>query len=242
MKAKQNHHGPATLGHDLNSAVGVPLFHAAWLFALGVVIAHYVWLRPSYLLIALAPVAVLCGLCAFRAQRIAWMPLAVFWCLLGGWCAEMQPQPAPEPGVAALSDGLMRAAEGTVTNAGLVRSEAGEDSGENTVTGPSQRLDIQLENVEFVSDDEDAQKPLSGGVRLTVRWPAGSEAPTGFHCGDRIRADARLMLPDIYRDPGVWNRRDYLLDQGITSVASLKADRVQLLGSSGERKFCLPHG
>ena len=61
----------------------VPLFHAAWLFAAGITIAHWLWLRPSLVLIALAFVAALCALAAFRAQRIAWLPLAILWCLLG---------------------------------------------------------------------------------------------------------------------------------------------------------------
>jgi len=77
MKAEENHHGPAAFRRDESFAVGVPLFHAAWLFALGVVVALYLWLRPSYLLIALALVAVLCGVPALRAQRVSWFPLAV---------------------------------------------------------------------------------------------------------------------------------------------------------------------
>lgn len=237
MKAEENHRGPATFRHDETSTVGVPLLHAGWLFALGIVIAHYVWLRPSYLLIALIPLAVLCGLSAFRAQRISWLPLAVLWCALGAWCAEMQPQPAPEPALAALSDGLMRTVEGSITDAGPVRSEIEQDTRESTAIEPSQHIDVRLASIEVVTDTEDAQKPIGGSVRLAVRWPAGTGPPPGFHCGDRIRADARLMLPDIYRDPGVWSRRDYLLDQGITSTASLKADHVELLGTSGERTF-----
>ena len=58
-------------------------------------------------------------------------------------------------------------------------------------------------------------------MRLTVRWPEERPLHAGFHCGERIRADARLMQPEVYRDPGAWNRRDYLLDQGITSTATV---------------------
>ena len=74
-------------------------------------------------LVALVLVAALCGVAALRAQRIAWLPLAVLWLLLGAWCAEMEPQPAPAPALAALSDGLMRTVEGTVVDAGPVRTE-----------------------------------------------------------------------------------------------------------------------
>ena len=126
MEAEPRNFGPTTL-RPASNAVGVPLFHAAWLFALGVVIANFVWLRPAYLLIALVPVAILCGIAALRAQRIAWAPLAVLWCLLGAWCAEMQPQPAAAPALAALSDGLVRNVEGTIVDAGPVREEVEQD-------------------------------------------------------------------------------------------------------------------
>ena len=65
----------------------MPLFHAAWLFAVGIAVVHWVWLRPSLVLVALALVAVLCGVAALRAPRIAWLPLAILWCMLGAWCA-----------------------------------------------------------------------------------------------------------------------------------------------------------
>jgi competence protein ComEC len=67
-------------------------------------------------------------------------------------------------------------------------------------------------------------------VRLTVRWPAAEKSIQPFQCGERIQAVVRLLPPEIYRDPGVWSRADYLLDQGITSTASVAIDRVQPLG------------
>ena len=122
MEAEPGNSGPPAF-RPVWAGVGVPLFHAAWLFALGIVVAHAIWLRPAYLLIALIPLGILCGIAALRAQRIAWLPLAALWCLLGAWCAEMQPQPAPAPALAALSDGLVRTVEGTVIDAGPVRGE-----------------------------------------------------------------------------------------------------------------------
>src|ERR1035438_8303887 len=101
----------------------VPLFHAAWLFAAGIAATHWLWLRPSLVLVALALVAVLCALAAVRATRVAWLPLAILWLLLGAWCAWMEPHPAPAPALAALSDGLLRTVEGTVVDAGPVRDE-----------------------------------------------------------------------------------------------------------------------
>jgi competence protein ComEC len=75
----QTSDGPAAAGFS-----AVPLFHAAWLFAAGIAATHWLWLRPSLVLVALALTAALCGLAALR---MVWLPLAVLWLLLGAWCA-----------------------------------------------------------------------------------------------------------------------------------------------------------
>jgi competence protein ComEC len=139
----------------------VPLFHAAWLFAAGIAVAQVLYLRPSLVLIALALVGLLCGLAALRAQRIAWLPLAMLWLLLGAWCAEMEPHPAPSPALAALSDGLLRTVEGTVVDAGPVRGEIEQSLDEPTVAQrPAQRIDLRVSSLEVVTDAEDTAKPI----------------------------------------------------------------------------------
>jgi competence protein ComEC len=214
----------------------VPLFHAAWLFAAGIAVARTLYLRPSLVLIALALVTVLCGVAAIRAQRIAWLPLAVLWLLLGAWCAEMEPHPAPAPALAALSDGLLRTVEGTVIDAGPVRGEIEQNLDEPTAAQrPAQRIDLRVSSLEVVTDAEDTQAPVEGGARLTVHWPQNPSGPFGqqlFQCGERLRAVVRLLPPEVYHDPGVWSREDYLVDQGITSTATVNIDRVERLGNS----------
>jgi competence protein ComEC len=227
----------------------VPLFHAAWLFAAGIAVTQAVWLRPSLVLVALAPLAVLCGVAAFRAHRIAWLPLAVLWLLLGTWCAEMQPHPEPAPALAALSDGLLRTVEGAVVDAGPMRGEIEQNldapvSAQGPVQRPSQRIDLSVSSMEVVTDTSDAQAPVEGGARLTVRWPfpAASKADNSgapiradappFQCGERVRAVVRLLPPEVYRDPGVWSREDFLVDQGITSTATVNIERLDRLGPS----------
>ncbi|MGD0903600.1 MAG: ComEC/Rec2 family competence protein [Terracidiphilus sp.] len=255
--------GSTTSGQIPNSPASaslsaVPLFHAAWLFAAGIAAAHWLWLRPSLVLVALLLIGVLCGFAAFRAQRIAWLPLAVLWLLLGAWCAEIEPQPAPSPALSALSDGLLRSVEGVVVDAGPVRGEIEQnlndsDSAEPAAAPqqqPSQRIDLRVSTLEVVTDTEDSQAPVAGGVRLTVRWPApaasnsaasrsaGSGPPVQpFHCGERLRAVVRLLPPEVYHDPGVWSRQDFLFDQGITSTATVSIDRVDRLGPSAGAFF-----
>lgn len=212
----------------------IPLFHAAWLFALGIALVQCVWLRPSLVLVALAPTAVLCCMAAFKAQRVIAVPLAVLWCLLGAWCAEMEPHPAPAPQIAALSDGLLRTVEGTVIATGPVRSETLANVDEPVSEGPSQRVDLRVADMEVVTDTVDEQQPAPGGVRLTVRWPQRTQAQP-FGCGERVRAVVRLIAPETYRDPGAWSRTDHLLDQGITATAPVNAERVERLGTAPGR-------
>jgi competence protein ComEC len=217
-----------------------PLFLAVALFAAGIAAGHAftLYLRPSFMLIALAPLVVLCGLAALRAQRIAWLPLAVLWMLLGAWCALMEPQPAPASAVAQLSDGLLRTVEGTIIDAGPVRSEAEQDlDAPNAERKPAQQIDLRASSLEVVTDAEDAQKPLTGSVRLTIQWPQNQVGqPLG--CGERIRAVVRLLRPEVYHDPGAWSRQDFLLDQGITSTATVSIDRVERLGQAGPSILC----
>ena len=210
----------------VRSLANLPLFHAAWLFCLGIVLAKFVWLRPAYVLVSLFLVAMLCAVAALRAQRVAWIAMATLWVLLGAWCAEMEPRPAPAPVMNALSDGLLRTVEGTVADAGPVRGEIENDLEPATsAEKPTQRVDLRVSSIEKVTDEEDTQIPAEGVVRVTVRWPSAPSEP--LHCGEGVRALIRMLPPQVYRDPGAWNRQDYLLDLGISSTATAESERVQ---------------
>jgi competence protein ComEC len=216
----------------VHASAGVPLFHAAWLFALGITATQALWLRPSVVLVALALSAIVCAMAALRAQRVAWLPVALLWCLLGAWCAEMEQNPAPSPILGALSDGLLRTVEGTVVAAGPVRGEVEQDLDKAAnAQMPSQRIDLRVTSIERVTDDEDAQIPVGGGVRLTVRWPTVPDQ--SVHCGERVRAVVRLLPPEVYRDPGAWSREEYLLAQGITSTATVDIARIERVNKTG---------
>ncbi|MFP5203804.1 MAG: ComEC/Rec2 family competence protein, partial [Acidobacteriota bacterium] len=224
--------GPSSIGHSLDSPASaglhsVPLFHAAWLFAVGILAAQNLWLRPSLTLVALALTAGVCALAALRAPRSAWLPLALLWLLLGAWCAEMEPHPAPAPVLASLSDGLLRSVEGTVVAANPMRSDAEPDAGQT----PAQRIDLRVAAIEEVTDAVDRQIPAEGNLRITVRWPdAQRQALAPLGCGERIRADVRLLPPEVYHDPGAWSSAVYLLDQGIAASASVRIDRIERMG------------
>lgn len=218
------------------SAAGIPLFHAAWLFAGGIVITAALWMSPGTLLVGLVAASIACGAAALRAQRMAWLPMALLWVVLGAWCAEMEPHPAPAAQLLSLSDGLLRTVEGTVTSAGPVRREAEQSVDGPSGESPSQRVDLKLTSIEVVDDNAHRQAPVQGTLRLTIRWPDGKQ-PQAIPCGGRIRATARLFPPQMYHDPGAWDRTAYLLDQDVTATASLKAERVERLGAHRQRSW-----
>jgi competence protein ComEC len=230
MAAGPSSTAPFVEGPAHSGLADVPLFHAAWLFAAGILAAHWLWFRPTLTLIALIPVAAICAVAALRAQRILWAPLALLWLLLGAWCATIEPHPAPAPGVASLSDGLMRVVEGTVIDAGPVRTQLEQNLDEPSLVSPSQAIDLRLSSIEQVTDETDRQIPVQGTVRLTIKWPSSSPRP--FRCGETIHADARLLMPQTYHDAGAFSRPDYLLDQGITSTATVQDAYVHRIGSS----------
>jgi competence protein ComEC len=229
MEAISASSGPSASRPNSGSSQ-IPLFHAAWLFAAGIVVAHWLWLGPTIMLLNLGLAAALSALAALRAERVAWVPLGVLWVLLGAWCAEMEPHPAAAPALARLSDGLLRTVEGTVVNAGPVQTAVEQNVDEPVATAPSQRVDLRVESAEVVTDESDAQTTVSGSVRLTVRWPDDAVKTQGLRCGERVRAVVRLLPPETYRDPGVWSRREYLLDQGITATGTVPIERIDELG------------
>ncbi|UWZ86733.1 ComEC/Rec2 family competence protein [Occallatibacter riparius] len=222
----------------VGGVAGVPLFHAAWLFAAGIALTAAVWMQPGTLLISLILLTAACAAAALRAPRMTWIPMALLWVLLGAWCAEMEPHPAPAEPLHGLSDGLLRTVEGTVTSAGPVRGELEPDVNESGAELPSQRVDVRLASIEVVDDASDRLTTVNGTVRLTIRWAEG-QTPFTIGCGERIRAAGRLLPPQRYRDPGAWDRAAYLLGQGVTSTATVKAERVERLGVA-QRRTGLP--
>jgi competence protein ComEC len=210
----------------------VPLFYAALLYLAGIVVARYQYLRPSYLLVGLLPVAVVAVFAIGKAPRLAWLPVAVIWMTLGAWSAETEPAPAPDPALTQLADGLLRTVEGTVIDAGPVRGTQLEDEDsdaedEMETGGQSQRVDLQLSAAEVVTDNSDGMTlvahPESARVRVSIRWPSGGASPLG--CGQRVRAVLRMLPPETFYDPGIWSRAVYLESQQVTATASLLASK-----------------
>jgi len=226
---------------SVSPAALVPLFYASLLYLAGVVLARYQYLRPSWLLAGLVPLAVVAAIAIAKAPRIAWLPLASIWMVLGAWSAETERLPVADPTVIRLSDGLLRTVEGTVTDAGPVRysrpgqAEDQEDSyadrsaADASDSQRAQRVDLQLTAVEVVTDASDAlvsmQPVETGKIRLSVIGPLTGPSGELVRCGQRLRAVVRLLPPDTFHDQGVWSRAAFLESQDVAATSSVVAGR-----------------
>jgi competence protein ComEC len=106
--------------------------------------------------------------------------------------------------------------------------------------GLRERIDLQTETIE--SDDLKFTQPV--GIRATAfshetdEDSERNESPQlpRLAYGDRVRLTAKLRLPRNFRNPGAFDYEGYLRGQGISTLASVKADEIEVLpGTSGNR-------
>jgi competence protein ComEC len=106
--------------------------------------------------------------------------------------------------------------------------------------GPRERFDLETETIEL--NDIKFVQPV--GIRATVfsreMEEDNEEGETPrlphFAYGDRIHLTAKLRLPRNFRNPGAFDYEGYLRSHGISTLASVKADEIEVLpGTSGNR-------
>ena len=106
--------------------------------------------------------------------------------------------------------------------------------------GPRERFDLETETIEL--NHLKFVQPV--GIRATVfSRKAGEDNPEddvlklpGLAYGVRIRLTATLRLPRNFRNPGAFDYEGYLSSHGISTLASGKAEGIEVLpGTSGNR-------
>jgi len=122
-----------------------------------------------------------------RGFRVAVVPLAAVWIVVGWWSAEVQPGPPSQRVLSGYADGLSRQVRGRVVRVRALssavdqdkefmpwESEAAWEGGEKAV-GPSAiprggaiQVDLRVEEVEEVTPDLAWMTPVSGGVRVML--------------------------------------------------------------------------
>lgn len=109
-----------------------------------------------------------------------------------------------------------------------------------------QQLDLQTTSV----IEGGKEIPLRLGVRIGIYQPlspeegettdssdATNEASREFSYGQQLRIAGRIHSPQDYEDPGVWDRRKYLRDQGIVATLTAKPANIEVLPNLGGTRW-----
>jgi len=111
------------------------------------------------------------------------------------------------------------------------------------------RQAVEVETEEVSAGDQTTK--ARAGLRLSVyakeggdKYDEGEGAPMRiFQYGERLRFAAKLRPPRNFRNPGAFDYRGYLADQGIVMLASSKSTTAEVLpGFLGTRVQCWREG
>lgn len=217
-----------------------PLLAAALAFAAGEFLA-WQWQFAPVLLAALALLLALAVYALRVSGRIAALPVLAVWAVVGCWCVQMQPWPAPQTQLAQYADGVSRVVRGQVVRvralaakapvAAVNEFEPGAWESEGTL--PTESVDLAVEQVEFMTPEIDRMEAVQGGARVTVL-----DGAPALRCGDVVELPLRMREPERYRDAGAWSYADDLLRQGVAVQANVKAARIVVAGHGGGGLRC----
>ena len=175
--------------------------------------------------------------------RVAIVPLAAVWIVVGMWSVEAQPAPSRQTALLQYADGLSRAVRGRVMRVRMLspRTAVDQDSDatqwHETEAPAAMSVDLQVQAVEEVTPDISRMVPVAGGVRVTL--PAQGGVVPELKCGDVVEAPMQLRVPERYRDPGAWQYADYLLAQGIGAHANVRvAAKLKKLSNGAAAVEC----
>ena len=96
-------------------------------------------------------------------------------------------------------------------------------------------MDVETEKIVFL----DKAVEVVSGLRVSLygkRSEDHDQPVRMFRYGERLRFPVKLHPPRNFRNPGAFDHRQYLADQGIVALGSVKTERVELLtGVFGNR-------
>jgi hypothetical protein len=146
---------------------------------------------------------------------LAAMASVLIWVLLGvlGACIEIQPRASDH--IIALVDAARVELKTPLRWHGKLRDEPARlpwGSG----------CEVELSGVEYQGKLLTAR----GGLRLSFTPRDSVQTLPDLHAGDEVALLAQAREPQLYRDDGAFNRREYLAQQNIDLVATLRAQEL----------------
>ena len=208
-----------------------PLALAAVAFACGILLSRY-WPVSIELWGWACAALVLCAVTAVATKSLRAAQLAALLALI---CAGAFARIAtPSPHLAVPPSGFLDVKDVDIT--GHVINDSTLLAG----GGPRERFDLQTETLEI--DGQKFTQPI--GIRATVfsrevtEEAQEDDAPAipNLAYGARVRLKAKLRLPRNFRNPGAFDYEGYLHGLGISTLASVKLEDIEVLrGTSGSK-------
>ncbi len=221
-----------------------PLLFAALAYGAGIWAGTHQWRPPLWWLCALAILAASALYLRNRWPRCALALGLAMAAVVGAFSIQAQDAGVRPSGIAQYADGPETVITGHVIRDGLIR--------QGTFGDRRQSLDLAIEDISESSAPQPRAAELDAAIRLTIYsredsdednrlsesqlTPAALQARVPHSYGERLRFPAKLRLPRNYGNPGALDYRGYLARQGVVALASVQADKVEVLpGFAGSR-------
>ncbi len=215
----------------------LPMLYAVLAFAAGIIAGQHAWRPPSWWVASAIGFIIAAIFFSPRRSRISWMLSLGAVVLLGALAWQLHANRPSAPDLSAYARAGEVTVTGMVVRDGVIRTHANPGPDYALIGGaPSghklesqQSLDIKVEQIEFGG----VAAGSTAGIRLNIYAPAAGEDDVStqrqFIYGERIQFPAKLRLPRNFGDPGAFDYRGYLLQNGIQALAAAGAGDVVLL-------------
>ena len=213
-----NAHSIASPPHRPKPVERQPLLWAVLAYAAGILFGTYAW-RPFVWWLAAIFVFVASAGC-LRRHRVGTAFLIACAALFTVGAVTIQLCPSTRAMTCSGMDGQDVIITGHVTREGDLRHK--------TVTEIQQQLDLETEQLAIASGVLNSHC----GIRATIYGkndPRDREAIRFFRYGERRRFPTKLSRPRNFHNSGSFDYEGYLAEQGITALASTKAENVEVL-------------
>ncbi len=216
-----------------NSGGRQPILFAALAFAVGIATGVHAWRPPLWWVVAWIVFTLSGTYWLGRRGRAAFVVALGALFFSGALLVQVRSSGDTD------NSGWTRFADGTeaIVTAHVTKEGTLQNEGSGSVR---QRIEVETEQI--TRDVENVAVKSGLGINV-YQQPSKSElgeaspAPVGFFpCGERLRFPAKISLPRNYRNPGAFDYRGYLAENGIVALGSTKAASVEVLpGFSGSR-------
>jgi competence protein ComEC len=214
-----------------NSGGRQPLLWAALAFAAGIATGVHAWRPPLWWAVAWIVFSSSSAYLVRRRGRPAFLVGLGALFFLGALMVQVRAQDDASSSSWAHADSTEVVVTAHVTKEGTLR--------EDSPGSVRQRIEVETEQLTKRDEASDVKfGDMRVGLRINVYQQelkseldreASAATARLFHYGERLRFPARISLPRNYRNPGAFDYRGYLAENGIVALASTKAGSVEIL-------------